>query len=278
VGVGLTNCRRISQVEQKIDGLVAKLVNPVVAAETTAVAVSTANGSGCAPAVNGRSADGSRELVPGTWLPFPSSFETRPEGDSLGQRPLPSPFEQRSEPSAIGQRIQPSPFEQRPQQSPFEQLSEPSETPAQQLDEGHDAADQQYIEQIRSIHRFGDPADHAQYPESLFRPSKQREDPIRDDLVERLLASGEADALLNEYKKMSASFPFVPLEADMTAQQLYGDSPMLFLAIMTAASWREHQRQMALDTIFRQELANRTIIRPRRNLGLVQSVLVYLAW
>jgi hypothetical protein len=147
-----------------------------------------------------------------------------------------------------------------------------------QLDEGHDAADQQYIEQIRSIHRFGDPADHAQYPESLFRPSKQREDPIKDDLVDRLLASGEADALLNEYKKMSASFPFVPLEADMTAQQLYGDSPMLFLAIMTAASWREHQRQMALDTIFRQELANRTIIRPRRNLGLVQSVLVYLAW
>jgi hypothetical protein len=77
---------------------------------------------------------------------------------------------------------------------------------------------------------------------------------------------------------MAASFPFVPLAADMTAQQLYGDSPMLFLAIMTASSWREHQRQMALDTIFRQELANRTILRPRRTLGLVQSVLVYLAW
>ncbi|KAL1656065.1 hypothetical protein SLS61_001135 [Didymella pomorum] len=35
---------------------------------------------------------------------------------------------------------------------------------------------------------------------------------------------------------------------------------------------------MSLDAIYRQELANRTIIRPRRNLGLVQSVLVYLSW
>ena len=207
--------------------------------------------------------------MPGTWLPFPASFEQRAEPDGLGQGVQTSHFEPRTEPSSLGQRTQ---------ASPFEQLSEPSETPAQQLDESHDAADRQYIEQIRSIHRFGDPTDHAQYPESLFRPSKQREDPIKDDLVERLLASGEADALLNEYKKMSASFPFVPLAADMTAQHLYGDSPMLFLAIMTASSWREHQRQMALDAIFRQELANRTIIRPRRTLGLVQSVLVYLAW
>ncbi|KAF3010692.1 hypothetical protein E8E13_005864 [Curvularia kusanoi] len=161
----------------------------------------------------------------------------------------------------------------------FSQIPEqPSETPAEQFGENHDAADRHYIEQIRSIHRFGDPADHAQYPEGIFRPSRQREEPIKDDIVDGLLASGEADVLLKEYRKMSESFPFVPLAPDMTAQRLYNDSPMLFLAMMTAASWREHTRQMSLDAVFRQELAHRTIIRPRRNLGLVQGVLVYLSW
>jgi hypothetical protein len=35
---------------------------------------------------------------------------------------------------------------------------------------------------------------------------------------------------------------------------------------------------MSLDTLFRKELAQRTIITPRRTLGLVQSLLVYLSW
>lgn len=77
---------------------------------------------------------------------------------------------------------------------------------------------------------------------------------------------------------MSDSFPFVPLASEIAAEQLHRDAPMLFLAMVTAASWRDHKRQMSLDAIYRQELANRTIIRPRRNLSLVQSVLVYLSW
>jgi hypothetical protein len=84
--------------------------------------------------------------------------------------------------------------------------------------------------------------------------------------------------LLHEYRDMSISFPFVPLSSNITARQLYHDAPVLFLAIITAASWREHQRQMSLDAIYRQELANRTIMRPRKSLSLVQSVLVYLSW
>lgn len=77
---------------------------------------------------------------------------------------------------------------------------------------------------------------------------------------------------------MSDSFPFVPLAPNISARQLYHEAPMLFLAMITAASWREHKRQMSLDAVYRQELANRTIMRPRRNLSLVQSVLVYLSW
>lgn len=162
--------------------------------------------------------------------------------------------------------------------SSFEPRLEPPETPAEPVEDDLDVADRQYVEQIRSIHNFDEPDEYAQHPEGLFRPSKRREDPVKDVLIDGLLASGEADALLLEYGKMSESFPFVPLASDISAQQLHQDKPMLFLAMLTAASWSEHKRQMSLDAVYRQELANRTIIRPRRNLGLVQSVLVYLSW
>lgn len=120
--------------------------------------------------------------------------------------------------------------------SSFEQHPEPSETPAEPAEEGEDAADRHYIEQIRRIHSFGDPGEYAQYPERLFRAHKRREEPINDDLIGTLLASGEADGLVYEYRKMSTSFPFVPLASNVSAEQLHETAPMLFLAIITAAS------------------------------------------
>ncbi|KAF1848711.1 MFS general substrate transporter [Cucurbitaria berberidis CBS 394.84] len=77
---------------------------------------------------------------------------------------------------------------------------------------------------------------------------------------------------------MSASFPFVVLAPSISGKELHGSNPMLLLAILTVASWRDHQRQMLLDKIYRSELADRTLLHPRRTLGLVQSVLVYLSW
>ncbi|KAH7091452.1 major facilitator superfamily domain-containing protein [Paraphoma chrysanthemicola] len=77
---------------------------------------------------------------------------------------------------------------------------------------------------------------------------------------------------------MSTSFPFVVVPSSISAHELYAERPMLFLAIMTVASSRNHEQQMRLDAIYRRELAQRTIIAPRRTLGLVQSVLVYLSW
>jgi len=140
--------------------------------------------------------------------------------------------------------------------------------------------DRQFIEKIRTVHRhnFGEEEDLTQAPESLFQPSKRPEAPIQNELVQQLLADQEADALLSEYRLMSASFPFVIVPLSMTARQLHVERPMLFLAIVTVASWRDHQQQMMLDVVYRKELAERTIISPRRTLGLVQSVLVYLSW
>lgn len=150
--------------------------------------------------------------------------------------------------------------------------------PGAELVSGNTETDRQFIETVRGAHTFNDSGDVNQVPERPFQASKTRDLPIEDVLVKQLLASGEADALLNGYRDMARSFPFVPLHPNTSSQDLHAKKPMLFLAMITAASWKEHQQQIALDTIYRKELANRTIVTPRKTLGLVQSVLVYLSW
>jgi hypothetical protein len=245
----LTFSRRIQQVEQKIDGLVAKLVNPAGArpAEFSA-GPATTTASEIAPTGDSNAATWSetlrqRPVGPGSWLPFPTSFEQSAE-----------------------------PAEQAPEQPPAQAAQQD-----QLLNEDAEA-DRHYIERLRTVHRFGDAEDLQSAPESLFQPSKTREPPIEHSLVQELLATKEADVLLDSYRQMSASFPFVIVPPSVKAQELYQKKPMLLLATIIAASSQQHQRQMLLDTIFRKELAERTIITPRRTLGLVQSVLVYLSW
>jgi Ni,Fe-hydrogenase maturation factor len=233
----LTTLSRISQVEQKIDGLVASLVSPPAKRpdiESTPELSSAAEPqSASARTLHGTWKE-QRKVAPGSWLPFPSSFEQSASRPEKG----------------------------------IEQA------------EGDAEADHEYIEKIRTVHRqnFGDEEDLGHAPESLFQPSKRREAPVENDLVQQLLESHEAELLLVDYRQMSASFPFVIVPPSMTASQLYDEKPMLFLAVILTASWRDHQRQMLLDVAFRRELAERTIISPRRTLGLVQSVLVYLSW
>ena len=155
-------------------------------------------------------------------------------------------------------------------------MSDPSNN-AKQTPNATDA-DREYLEAIRSIHNSGDHEHTSQTSGGFFKPSKRPEAPIDSQLVKEILASTEADMLLREFRKMSATFPFVVLPQDMKSGDLHAERPMLFLAIITVASWKDHSRQMKLDSIYRTELANRTIISPRRTLGLVQSVLVYLSW
>jgi hypothetical protein len=227
-------------VEQKIDGLVASLVPPSVAQsaeETFALSSAGTIAETRRPGASGVTSwsdmwQKQGTVAPGSWLPFPSSFE------QSGARP--------------------------------EQAIEQAE--------GEAEADRQYLEKIRTIHSFGDTEEHSQPIGRMFQPSKQREAPIEDDLVQQLFHTQEADTLLNEYRQMSASFPFIIVPSDMDAQTLYHEKPMLCLAIFTATSWQNHQRQRKLDAIYRKELAHRTIIAPKRTLGLVQSVLVYLSW
>ncbi|KAI4644467.1 hypothetical protein J4E93_006370 [Alternaria ventricosa] len=221
---------RIAQVEQKLDGLVAKLVHAPESEVTTGSACGSQPTPGETAAERWRNR-GFANVAPGSWMPTPSY-----------------------EPNAV--------------QS--DKSAEDGSASAE--------VDRQYLEDIRSIHRFDDREDVSNPPEGLFKNSKRPEAPIEHDVVDFLFVSGEAETLLDEYRNMSATFPFVMIPPQITAKQLHEHRPMLSLAVLLVASWRHHKRQMTLDGIFRTELANRTFINPHKTLGLVQSVLVYLSW
>ncbi|EUC49616.1 hypothetical protein COCMIDRAFT_33041 [Bipolaris oryzae ATCC 44560] len=206
---------RIAQVEQKIDGLVAKLV---CASENEV----TANSAFIPPPVPPKT---TKPVATGDWMSVEPQSEAR-----LGR------------------------------------ISDDAEV------------DRQYLEEIRGIHGFNDRQTAGQSSEGPFRLTKRLEDPIDDDLVRSLLASGEAESLMKEFHSMTVTFPFVVICQQLSGIDLHTERPMLFLAIMTVASWKDYSQQRRLEAIYRTELAHRTMVRPRKTLGLVQSVLVYLSW
>jgi hypothetical protein len=226
----LSKRRRISQIEQKIDGLVAGLGVPDAVQHNPSSAPGnisrTAEGTGQAGLRQEQ-----RPLAPGSWVPFPDSFE---------QQPLDA-----------------------------DQPSEGAQNDAEPT--------QELLEKLRDIHNFGDSDAPSRPPNGVFDDSHRTEPGIENEKVQDIINSGEADVLLDTYRAMCFSFPFVPLAAHVSARALDATKPMLLLAMMTMASWQNRRRQLALDDIYRRELANRTIIRPRKTLSLLQSMLVYLS-
>lgn len=137
--------------------------------------------------------------------------------------------------------------------------------------------DRQYLENLEAIHSFGDESDVGRVP-TMFEKASPSEPPVKNELIEKFFSSGNPDAMIKEYNTMFDSFPFVPIPSQTSAHNLNAAKPMLFLAILTATSWNDHPLQRKLDQLYREELAKRTIISPRRTLSLLQSLLVYLAW
>jgi hypothetical protein len=210
--------------EQKLDGLVALLVEPEAAtARPSPVAASSA------------SITTGRHTAP-------------PTEDSPHTRPTPSGSSTHHSP-ALGSRS--------------------SGTP-------HD-----HLHDLRETHKFDGPP--AQHHSSIPTPGPSLhtaliEPSINHDVVKGMLANGRADSLLNDYREMTRFFPFVPISHNTTAQSLSQQKPMLLLAILTTASGKDRALQLTLEEQYRLELASRTIIRPRKTLSMIQSILVYLAW
>lgn len=93
-----------------------------------------------------------------------------------------------------------------------------------------------------------------------------------------LIDHAQADVFLKHFRSMSEWFPFVIVPNTQSASYLSTERPVLLLAIMTVASGESRQLQLALEALLRQEIATRCLVQRKKNLELVQSILVYLAW
>ncbi|PVH86167.1 hypothetical protein DL98DRAFT_582755 [Cadophora sp. DSE1049] len=89
----------------------------------------------------------------------------------------------------------------------------------------------------------------------------------------------EASFLLLEYRTQQADqLPFVVIPPDATSESLRRERPMLWKAIMTAASYQHPLRQEALGWKLMEEFASRIMLRAEKSLDLLQALLVHLTW
>ncbi|KAH7304526.1 hypothetical protein B0I35DRAFT_444970 [Stachybotrys elegans] len=87
------------------------------------------------------------------------------------------------------------------------------------------------------------------------------------------LTSYEAGSGLEIFRReMMQFFPFVAIPTGMTREMLVVQKPMLCMAIDVVT------QQADLSTTFREKMSQRVVINGEKDLDLLQSILVYLAW
>jgi hypothetical protein len=84
--------------------------------------------------------------------------------------------------------------------------------------------------------------------------------------------------LLDNFRRMSAYFPFVRLPEDITAESMVNDRPFLLLAAVTNGSSRYRHLQGALIEKFKEALSQSLILAGEKDLDLLQGLLLHLAW
>lgn len=93
------------------------------------------------------------------------------------------------------------------------------------------------------------------------------------------LVPQEAALLLLEYRTLMADqFPFVVVLPDATSESLRKERPVLWGAIMTAASYHNPVRQEALGWKMMEEFSTRLLIKAEKSLDLLQGLLIHLSW
>lgn len=86
----------------------------------------------------------------------------------------------------------------------------------------------------------------------------------------------EASFLLLEFRtQMAAQLPFVVIP-DAASQSLRRERPMLWKAIMTAASVHDPLRQEVLGRKLMEEFSTRLLLRGEKSLDLLQALLVHI--
>jgi len=89
----------------------------------------------------------------------------------------------------------------------------------------------------------------------------------------------EAEILLDRYRRLMApACPFVVVPPGVSAQQLYGQKPLLLHAIVTVAYFHDLPKQQVMVKELMKDISKRILINSEKNIGILQGLLVFVAW
>jgi hypothetical protein len=126
--------------------------------------------------------------------------------------------------------------------------------------------------QTSASNQYATPEDS---PDQLLANEFATWDPIETGL----LKEREASAMLDEFREdYVESFPFVIVEASTNIDALRQGTPFLFLAIMTAMSYKDPTIQSRLAQCFRDQIAARISGCTHKGLEFLQGLLVHAAY
>ena len=120
--------------------------------------------------------------------------------------------------------------------------------------------------------------------ESYPRPDKTdtadiRLNGVEDDIMSDALSYEMAELLIASYKRdMMPHFPFVIIHPGESLDDLRRHKPLLFLAILFAASYPDIALQVRLNDAVKHAVSQRMLINGEVSFDLLQGLLVYLAW
>ncbi|KAI0016186.1 hypothetical protein F4780DRAFT_798565 [Xylariomycetidae sp. FL0641] len=93
------------------------------------------------------------------------------------------------------------------------------------------------------------------------------------------LTWGQADQALEAFKtKYSPSFPFVTLEPELSATQLFQGKPLLFRAIMLCAANLGIAKQREIKRSINAWIGQHVLVQNEQSIGVLQGLLAYIAW
>lgn len=99
-----------------------------------------------------------------------------------------------------------------------------------------------------------------------------------DVFLKGILTVEHGERLLREFKNMARNFPFIVLTEGSNLSDFRHERPMLLLAILAAASWRDRPLQLTLEHEYLNELSVRMVVKAEQSLDILQGLLVHLAW
>ena len=89
----------------------------------------------------------------------------------------------------------------------------------------------------------------------------------------------QAEIALNEYKiSYMPNFPFVVIEPEVTAQELFHEKPFLFRVVLLVATRMPLEKKRGMKRNVTAYLGQHLLVNEERSLDLLQGLLVFIAW